>query len=476
MKGLVSMLRRFCADRSGVSAIMLALSLTSILGFAGLAVDVGLWYFDKRTAQNAADSAAFTAANVYKDEIGSTPSSAQTYATSAAKAVAATYGYVDGSNGVTVTVNYPPSSAAGSYAGNTGAFEVIITKPESLFFSALYLSAVSVSSRAVALYTTTGGGSGGGGGCLVTLDHTSAGAINISNGVTVDAQCGALSNGTGAAAVSVQGGSKLYTSDVATPGGIVVGNGGEICSASSYGTSTCSPTTETTGAPTTTDPYSSTTLSSIESASNSGYNVPASCPTSSPVSFNSWGGTVTTNTGRYVANGGTYTINPGVYCGGISVSNGVSVNFSPGIYYIMGGQFTLNSGNNSATGGVTIVLVDDNGSAPTVTIGNGGNLAINSPSSGPTAGIAFYGDPSNTGAVTFNGGAQLTVNGSMYFPKSTLTFNNGTGIGLNSSCTELIGYDINVAGGMNLNLTNCSSYGVLPVGGTNTVGPVAIVQ
>jgi Flp pilus assembly protein TadG len=471
MRGPAPLLRRFAADSSGVSAIILALCVTSMLGFAGLAVDASLWYFDKKSTLGAADSAANSAAWTYFDD-GST-TAAKTNATAVAQAVAATYGYTNGAGGVTVTVNNPP--ATGSHTASSAAFEVIITKTEPLFFSSLFINGVSVASRAVAMYTTTTSG-GGGGGCLLALDPTSAGSIAISNGVTVDAQCGAYSNGTGTTAVSVIGGSKLYASTVSTPGYISVNNGGQICGAASYGTGNCSSTTEKTGAQAAVDPYSGTTLSSIESANGSYYSPPASCPTSSPVSFNSWGGTVTTNTGTYQANGGNYTINPGVYCGGISDSNGISLTFNPGIYYIMGGQFTLDSGNNIATAGVTIVLVDYNGSAPSLTIGNGGNLAINSPASGPTAGIAFYGDPSNTGTVTFNGGTQITVNGALYFPGSTLNFNNGSGVGVNSSCTEVIGYDMNLAGGMNLNLNSCSSYGVKAIGAGASTTTVAIVE
>jgi Putative Flp pilus-assembly TadE/G-like len=44
--------KRFVADCRGATSIFLALSLTGILGFAGLATDVGLWYVKKRAMQS----------------------------------------------------------------------------------------------------------------------------------------------------------------------------------------------------------------------------------------------------------------------------------------------------------------------------------------------------------------------------------------------------------------------------------------
>ena len=66
--------------------------MAALIGFVGLAVDVGMWYQNKRDLQNAADSAVVAAAingsGAYQSE---------------AKAVAARYGFVDGAGGITVT-------------------------------------------------------------------------------------------------------------------------------------------------------------------------------------------------------------------------------------------------------------------------------------------------------------------------------------------------------------------------------------
>jgi hypothetical protein len=59
---LRSPIGRVWRDERGVSAIMVALSLTVLVGFAGLGVETGLWYSIKRQNQSADAAAALSAA------------------------------------------------------------------------------------------------------------------------------------------------------------------------------------------------------------------------------------------------------------------------------------------------------------------------------------------------------------------------------------------------------------------------------
>src|SRR6266480_4171415 len=79
-------------DQSGGVIILTALAITMLVGLVGLALDVGMWYRTNRAMQNAADAAVIAAAT----------NGTSTYQAEA-KAVAATYGFVDGSGGITVT-------------------------------------------------------------------------------------------------------------------------------------------------------------------------------------------------------------------------------------------------------------------------------------------------------------------------------------------------------------------------------------
>jgi len=79
---------RFRRDERGSYLIITALMAPVLIGFVGLAADYGLWTQTQRAMQNAADSAATSAALAFAT--GNSNSATQ------AKAVASSYGFVDG--------------------------------------------------------------------------------------------------------------------------------------------------------------------------------------------------------------------------------------------------------------------------------------------------------------------------------------------------------------------------------------------
>jgi Flp pilus assembly protein TadG len=423
-------LSRFADDQRGVSAIVVGLSLSVILGFAGLAVDVGLWYADRRDAQGAADSAAYSAAVDYavKGSVSDADATAQ--------AVAAKYGFTNGSGGVTVTVNSPPTS--GNYtAASKNAFEVIVAKKESLFFSALYIKAASIAARAVAVPGTS---AAGGNYCMEILNSTPGASnvnFNISNGAVVDlSTCGIADDGPGSCAISASGGATITTQSLSVVGNYCTSNGATVTVTG----------TKTVGAPSVADPYASYSVSSAEGSTN------MTCPN----------GTAT----NYSSGGAKYTLSPGVYCGGLSISNGVTVTMSPGIYYVVGGTFSLQGGTTTTANGVTIVLTGSGSNYATANIANGVNLNLTAPSTGPSAGIAIWADKSGPTSNTSDiaGGASMNVNGSLYFPTQTVDFSNGSSN--SSACTQLVAYNVTFAGGANFT-NKCASDGIKSIGTTS---------
>src|SRR5690349_2069486 len=80
------------SQESGATAFMFALMATGVIAAIGLGIDVIGWYRTDRALQNAADAAAIAAAR-----------NATSSYDSEARAVAANYGFVDGSNGISVT-------------------------------------------------------------------------------------------------------------------------------------------------------------------------------------------------------------------------------------------------------------------------------------------------------------------------------------------------------------------------------------
>jgi len=135
-------LYRFYSDHSGAIAVFTALSLTALVGFAGLGVEAAQWYTTKRAIQAAADDAALSAAVAYGQ--GNTSG----YVTDG-KSVAGSNGFVDGANNVSVSVVKPPQS--GAYANNNSAIQVTIVAPAKPILSAMFISDFNISGTSVAI-------------------------------------------------------------------------------------------------------------------------------------------------------------------------------------------------------------------------------------------------------------------------------------------------------------------------------------
>jgi Flp pilus assembly protein TadG len=96
--------RRDEAAASGQVLVVFALSLITLLGFAGLALDGGSTFAQKRSQQTAADLAALAAANDYLIN------GSASLATTRAVTVAQGNGFTDGSDGTTVTTSLDTSN------------------------------------------------------------------------------------------------------------------------------------------------------------------------------------------------------------------------------------------------------------------------------------------------------------------------------------------------------------------------------
>src|SRR6185437_17035629 len=101
-------------DESGQVLILTAMTMTLLLGFVGLATDVGQLFHAKRSMQAAVDSAVIAAAITYKAELGAGASDAtiQTDMQAAAKAALA-------ENGINVSIT---NCSTGAVTSPTLAF------------------------------------------------------------------------------------------------------------------------------------------------------------------------------------------------------------------------------------------------------------------------------------------------------------------------------------------------------------------
>ena len=125
----------FRRDTAGVMAILVVLMVPVLVGFMGIAVDVGLWYTQKRALQTAADAAAI--AGAFEIVNGSSDAIVQATAVSDANR----NGCGSCVLGTDITVNIPSSSDSTSPNFNApGSVEVIITRPMLMLFSQVFFT------------------------------------------------------------------------------------------------------------------------------------------------------------------------------------------------------------------------------------------------------------------------------------------------------------------------------------------------
>jgi len=398
-----------------------------LVGFVALATDVGLLWSERRQMQTATDAAAVAGATALRNRAG---------IASAANNIASLNGFTNGVKSATVTVNNPP--ATGAYAGNSSYVEVIIAQAEPTYFlRALGYSSMKVSTRAVS-------GAMNAAGCIYILDPSAAKAFSASNGAQISSSCGIFVNSNSSDAFDVVGGATIKTTGVGIVGTASMNNGGSVQNMSG-------------GALTLTQ--------NIAPVSDPLVHINA--PTVGPCTY-----TGTQNYNSYTAQqsppySGKYVINPGVYCGGISVSNGVSIIFNAGTYILAGGGMSLTNGGGSATGSnVTFYVTSgakagysgSNSGYAGITIANGITVSFSAPTTGglnSLEGILFFQDasiPAGSAASVFAGGANMTLGGALYFPTTQLNYSNGS----NAAYTILVADTIIFTGGatMNANYTS----------------------
>jgi len=401
-------LNSLAGDQSGSYVIMCAVLMPVFIGMSALGTEVGMWLYTRQTVQSAADSAAISAAIAYY--YGSDP-------TTAADAVAASYGFGNSDGLERVTVSRPP--ATGNYTTTAGAVEVDIQQPQSALFSAFFgIVPFKIKGRAVAVANS------GGNGCTLSLDPLLSGATTIKGAAQVTLNgCDMYDDSNSATALNVNGSAGVSARSVDIVGGV-------------SGTSNITVSQDiATDQPYSPDPYVNTPNPSFSGCDAHNFSAKT-----------------------------TVTLSPGVYCGGMTLNAGAAVTLNPGIYYLDRGSLQVNGGASLTGTGVTLVFTSSNGqNYATATINGGATVNLTAPTSGPTPGIVLFGDrnmPTGTG-FKFNGGASQYYGGAIYIPKGAIDFAGGANT--STGCTQLIGNTITFTGTSNLAI-NCSGSKIKPIG------------
>ncbi len=391
--------------------VLVALGIIVVMGFAALAVDVGQFWSVRRDMQTAADAGAQAGAIALR--LGGN-------ATTAANGATTVNGFTNGTKGVTVTVNNPPTS--GTYAGNTKYVEVIVRQPQSTYFMrVLGYATVTVGARSVA-------SSVNGPACVYALDPSSSGAITVSGSATVTLDCGAIDDSSNSTGLNGNGGAVMTATNIGVSGG--------------YSGSNFTPTPVTGIAPAP-DPLSGLPAPTVGSCTCTNAHVGTNNPNC---------GTMT---------GGTDYLSPGTYCGGIQVSGNNPIVFQSGIYILDGGGMKVTA-TNAHLSGSSVMFYNTQGYSSYDGISLSGSNLVNlsAPTTGTYAGILFYQDrsiPVGSKSSTITGSSGSTFDGAMYFPTTSLSY---SGSSSSNGYTIIVGWDVTIGG----NSTLGDNYSSLPNG------------
>jgi len=435
---LAGITMKILKSERGNVLVLVAFSLTILMGMVALAVDVGMLYRAKRLAQRAADSGALLAAA----QIG-TDGTGQTGANTGATQNGFTIGTGSGTVTVTPTIQTATSTR--------GFVQVTVTEHTPTIFMPVLSSrfkTIDVSGKAAASYTLSSNNE-----CMLGLSQTGAQVPNAS-GVEVDGSTNMIWNTKVMSDVSVQGNSRINAPNcgVQACGPASSGSGNTAAALYAWGSAKIS-AKSTTGPSYGTDNSGSTISSAPILKGCSGDPMASSMPTKPTA------GTCSDPTWMKngTAGGQAKTISPGTYCN-FNTANVSTLTMQPGLYIITN-TFSTNSGSTINGNGVTIYLANGviansgnytyvSGGATPYGVGNGTTMNISAPTSGTYAGLAIW-DGNNSASspdtFTFGGGASSSFTGAIYAPNTNLMLGNGSGTSTVSS--NIIANTITVVGG-----------------------------
>jgi Flp pilus assembly protein TadG len=387
-------------DCGGNVAITFALSAPMLIGGAAFMAETSYDFWRHNHLQAVADAAAYAAA--IETRSGSSPS----VVTSAAMDAATSNDWSPDGN--SIQVNSPPTSGAHLSAQ---AVEVKLSENEPRFFSTLFSSDPLVTkARAVAIYQTAANA------CVLALNKTAHQAVQVQGNSRLALNgCDVVSNSVADDALIAWGSANLSAECAISSGGITNKNNITLtgCPAA------------ITQAPRVADPF-------------------ANLPTPSPGAAQS----IPKNPK------GAVTLSPGSYAGGMNLNGNVTL--QPGVYYVSGGNFSVNANAVVSGSAVTIYLA----SGSNVSMNGNATVQMTAPTSGTYAGMLFFGDRNGGGSNIFNGDARSTLTGDIYFPSQQVAY-QGSFSG-NGGCTHIVADTVAWSGDASL-AVDCSAQGMAAI-------------
>nr|WP_245181818.1 pilus assembly protein TadG-related protein [Sinorhizobium mexicanum] len=395
-------IRRFIKDEGGTVAVIAAIAFPVLVGAMGLGAETGYWFLEERKLQHAADVSAHAAAVRFRagDQQGALETTA--------RRIASASGYTPGS----LTVN----TQQGLGGSTKLTVELAETHPR-LFSSVFGGGPVTMKARAVAEIK------GGSKACVLALSNSASGAVTVTGSTEVRLSgCSVVSNSSAADAFLMKNGSAMMSTDC-------VYTVGEAVTTTGLTLTGCSEPVER--VPPTADPFASV----AEPDKLHVEQLP--CRTLAYVS-------ISTYTFDRLANG-TEAIR---FCGGLQIQN--TITLKPGLYVIDGGDFTVTAGAKLSGEGVTLFFT--NGAAAKL-LGNG-DIDLSAPTSGPFAGLLFFGSRHDTGVIhQVTGNSESTLEGNLYMPSGRIDFTGNSTV--SGGCTQIVADQITFTG--NSTMETCAS-------------------
>ena len=421
---------RISRDTRGASAAMVAIALPSLIGFGALGTEAGLWYTLKLRSQYAADAAAISAAY----EVLAAKTNVASDLIPVAGEAAAQNGYAG-----TPAVTYPYSDSIVS-----NGVAVTLQQTQSALLASMFLSDVTIATKAVAVIEVLDNP------CILALAPNGTGVAV--NGRLDMPNCSVAANSIGMNAINLQSNTSSIAAETLVTAGEVSFQGNPINPAAppSEFILTSQPMI---GAPSIANPYAGTLTHTF---------LTTGMPTAGSCKSSTRGSVKTFSKANCVI-------------AGLSIKTGQTVDLVPGTYWITGNLIIGSSGvlkcpTCDDVKGVTIILIAHNNKIGSVTMASNATLNLNAPSSGPFAGLVFVQDPNGlpNGTSAFGMAPGSTLNGLVYFPNSSMTF-QGNPSATGPKCLLLVVSTLAVNGSSSLETVGCASAGLTQLPTVNTV-------
>jgi Flp pilus assembly protein TadG len=433
----------------GAVAIIVAVLLTVMIGFLGLAIDVSYAYLQKTRLQAVADAEALACAV--------NPSSAPCPVSGGD-----VYPAVNPS-GFTIAISNPgDSSLCPLPATQTDCAKATASSNWNTFFITLFgVKKINLSASATA-------GTINQNPCMLSLASPGAGITMTGSGAITTINCGIGVNQTGTS-ISMTGSGSITASPINVMGSVSKTGSGSISPVTKITTPIPDPFASNAAPAFTPPPPSSCTSSSKLTFSGSSSNTVPAGNYCGGVS-NTGSGNITFNPGYYAgisnAGSGTVTFNPGnyvIYNTGLNVSGSANVTMGAGNYVVFGGGLSFTGSSSVAGSGITIYN-SGNATYPagSLSITGSGGFNLSAPLSGPQQGMLFFQPASNTNDVTITGSSSSVFNGNLYTPTAALTMTGSGGAALPFGA--IIAKNITLTGSGAISVTNA----FIPNGGGST--------